>query len=111
MRGLKWNAGLLTVSLFAGCAAAPRQSTEVSSVAEPVPAVAAASSAEVVPDKVIDLNAVIDDSPSRVVCKEMLKEMSNVVVKRCMTVADWEKYKRAQALRAEEFVRQLQGFR
>lgn len=111
MRGLKSTAGLLTASLLAGCAAAPEQSAEVSDAAEPVPKVAAAAGAEVEPAQIIDLNAAVDDSASTVICREMLKEMSNVVITRCMTAADWERFERMQAIWAQEFLRRLQGFR
>ncbi|HEU4618261.1 MAG TPA: hypothetical protein VFV10_09475 [Gammaproteobacteria bacterium] len=110
MSGFKCRALLGMASLVAACASAPERSAENAAPERPAGSAApAAASTEVAPAKVIDLNAVVDDSASRVTCRPMLRQGSNVIVKKCMTQADWKKYEAWEAKDAQEILRMLQG--
>jgi hypothetical protein len=43
------------------------------------------------------------------ICREMLKPLSNVIVKRCMTPAEWKEFERREALWAQQILRTFQG--
>jgi hypothetical protein len=85
--------------------------------ANPSPAAPAATpsatrsepSAAVTPDLVVDVNQLAARAPEPAICREVLKQGSNVHVIYCLTRADWRRYRRAEADDAEEFVRALQG--
>lgn len=125
MRRLTKFAALLASLAVAGCASAPPSTDgEGSAIAPPAatgvqaqaqvrtqsasPSAAAEGGAgEVTPNLVVDAR---DPNPSgTVVCRELLREGSNVIVKRCMTLKDWETFERIQEQQAEDFVRRLQG--
>jgi hypothetical protein len=44
----------------------------------------------------------------RVICRDMLKMGSNVIVTRCMTVDDWKKFERQQMIEGQEMLRTMQ---
>ena len=67
------------------------------------------SSGAVSPDLVVDVNQIAARAPDPVVCREVLKQGSNMHVIYCLTRADWRRYKRIEADEAEDFVRALQG--
>jgi hypothetical protein len=95
----------------AGSAIAPSAATEaqaqVQTQSESESAAAEGAAGEVTPNLVVDAR---DPNPSgTVVCRELLREGSNVIIKRCMTLKDWETFERIQAQQAEDFVRRLQG--
>ena len=46
---------------------------------------------------------------SEIICKEMLQHASNVIRRRCMTADAWERYKEAEARRAQAILRAWQG--
>jgi hypothetical protein len=104
----------LGVLLFAGGAAnaAMAQDANASAPAAPAAAPAAtrqASPGAVTPDLVVDVNQLAARAPEPVICREILKQGSNVHVIYCLTRADWKRYKRAEADEAEDLVRALQG--
>jgi PBP1b-binding outer membrane lipoprotein LpoB len=110
MSELKCYAVLLTASLLAGCASAPQQSVENRGVAQPAEsAVDGAESVQVIERNVINLNAIVNDAGRTVVCRDMLKQGSNVIATTCMTRDDWVRFQRRQEAEARAFVRVLQG--
>lgn len=62
------------------------------------------------PVLVVDVNESVQARPE-VVCRDMLKPGSNVIITQCMTAANWKLYQRRVELEAREIVRALQGFR
>jgi hypothetical protein len=104
---------VLAALVAAGCASNPQVATETLATAAPTLAAAsssaAAGSASVVPDAVIDANDLVANTPSRPVCREMLRPNSNVRTKYCMSAEQWKIYERAEAQRAGELVRTWQG--
>jgi NAD(P)H-hydrate repair Nnr-like enzyme with NAD(P)H-hydrate dehydratase domain len=113
---------VLVVLIFAGCASAPEQATLADAAAthsgsgQTAFAVgsdgAPDSSASAVEEEEPTL-AVLDASTfypgSVVVCKDMLKPGSNVVITQCMTRDDWKRFERALELQAQQMLRQWQG--
>jgi hypothetical protein len=97
--------------LVAGCAGAPEVAEQATTTATPIAgsAGAVATVAAVVPDAVVDIEEINASTSPPIICREMLKPNSNVHVQQCMTEADWKIYKRAEARRAEEITRMLQG--
>jgi hypothetical protein len=107
---IKCCALLLVGSLLAGCASTSGRPAPSESAAQPATGAAnAGESGDVTALRVIDLNKTVDDSASTVVCRQMLRQNSNVITTNCMTRADWKEFERRQALQAEEFVRRLQN--
>lgn len=101
---------LLAMSLVAGCASTGGRPAPSEVAAQPATGAAnTAEKAEITALRVIDLNETVDDSASTVVCRQMLRQNSNVITTNCMTRADWKEFERRQALQAEEFVRRLQN--
>jgi hypothetical protein len=66
-------------------------------------------SGAVVPDTIVDANELVARTPPPVICRQMLKQGSNVIIQQCMTAKDWKLYERREALEAQSFVRMLQG--
>ena len=112
----------LATLLAAGCARGP----EVADVAAAAPAIAATAAtpaattggetaaldaATIVPDRIVDANDLVARTPAPVICREMLKQGSNVIVQQCMTEENWKRFERQQAREAQEFVRMLQNGR
>lgn len=106
----------LTTTLLAACTSAPEQAAVIRAAAAATPAAArtteateggAVEAAAVEPDLIVEAGN--QDPGSEIRCREMLKQGSNVIVTRCMTMADWEEFERRQALDAQEIVRRLQG--
>ncbi len=94
---------MLAAALVAGCASAPEQlsaSTGTQAAAELV--------GEIDPT-VVTLEEITLNPGSVIVCREMLKQGSNVIVKTCMSRDDWVRYKRREARDAAAVVRFLQG--
>jgi len=116
MGRFKFYVALAAVALAAGCAAAPERAAENGVAGEPAQEAAGAATTTargaavadtVTPSLAIDA---IDPAPeSRVTCREMLKQGSNVIITQCMTLADWKRFERRQARDAQEIVRMLQG--
>ena len=110
MSRLKCLAALAAVSLTWGCAGAPQQTAENGSVAGAATMTASAAEptqGEVMPGLVVDA---LDPAPeSKVVCRDMLKHASNVIVTQCMTIADWKRFQRLQEQQAQSIVRMMQG--
>ena len=103
---------VLAMSLTAGCANSPEVADEAVLA---TPALAAApssadpSAGTVVPDAVIDANELIANTPAPPICREILKFNSNVHERRCMSAEHWKLWERAEAQRAAEIVRMMQG--
>jgi hypothetical protein len=103
---------VLAALFVGGCASAP----EVASVAgaNEASGTAAAvatteSSANVVPDAVVDANELVARTPTPPICREILKPNSNVHERRCMSAEHWKMWDQAEARRAAEIVRMMQG--
>ncbi len=94
---------MLAAALVAGCASAPEELT--ARVDTPV---AAALADEVDPTEVT-LEELTLNPGSVIICREMLKQGSNVIIRRCLSRDDWKLYKRREARDAAEIVRFLQG--
>jgi hypothetical protein len=60
------------------------------------------------PVLVIDVNESVQARPE-VICKDILKPGSNVIVSQCMTAANWKLYQRRVEREAQAIVRMLQG--
>jgi hypothetical protein len=103
----------LAVLVLAGCAANP-EIEEGDTLASAAPAATVAdatprSSTAVTPDLVVDVNDLAARAPAPVICRDMLRPNSNVIVTQCLTEAGWKRYKTAEARRAGEIVRMMQG--
>ena len=102
----------LAILLTAGCASSPEVTDEAVLAA---PALAAAptsaspSAGTVVPNTVIDANELIASTPAPPICREILKFNSNVHERICMSAAHWKAWEQAEARRAAEIVRMMQG--
>lgn len=108
MSRAKAYVALVMMLAAAGCASGP----EVADEAPAAPAVAASNgSSTVVPDAVVDANELVARTPPPVICRQMLKQGSNVIIEQCMTERDWKLFERRQAQDAAEIVRMLQGSR
>jgi hypothetical protein len=111
MNWLKGCVALLIAVGAAGCASAPETSAragtaETATGSAPSSAVNLAST-EVTPDLTVD--ATEQNPGGRVVCRDILKQGSNVIVTRCMTLDAWEVFERIQEQQAKEFLRAVQG--
>jgi hypothetical protein len=99
--------------VLAGCAA-NSELEDVGTLASAAPAATAAdatsqASGAVTPDLVVDVNDLAARAPAPVICRDMLRPNSNVIVRQCLTEADWKRFKTAEAQRAAEIVRMMQG--
>jgi len=103
---------VVAMLLAAGCASSPEVADEAAIAA---PAIAAApdpaspTAGTVVPDTVIDAHELIANTPAPPICREVLKFNSNVHERRCMSAEHWKQWERAEAQRAAEIVRMMQG--
>ena len=96
---------VLTLSwLAAGCAstASPEISSLVAAPEQPAENATA-------PQLVATLRPSPEGVP--VICREMLRPASNVIVRRCASPAEWRTYDRAQEEWARRTLRQMQGSR
>ena len=114
MSPLKVYVALVTL-LVAGCARGPEVVADAPA-AEPAVVASAAvengatnETATIVPDRVVDANELIAREPAPVICRQMLKQGSNVIIQQCMTEENWKRFERQQAREAQEFVRMLQN--
>ena len=94
------------VLLVSACAGA-RQSAPVDLAA--APSAVPADLAPITPDLIVDANELIARQPTPPICRDVLRQNSNVIVTRCMSAADWKTYERREAREAEAVVRMLQG--
>jgi hypothetical protein len=103
---------VLAALLIAGCASSPEVADEAPAAA---PAVAASSSSEdassgaIVPNTVVDANEIIARTPTAPICREILRPNSNVHERRCMSAEHWKLWDQAEAQRAAQIVRMMQG--
>jgi hypothetical protein len=101
--------------LAAGCAAAPEEApgdgaAQVASPESPAADSNAALAQQTENTEATNLN-VEDFAPSEtagVVCRDMLRPASNVIVRYCGTPAEWKEFERQQARWSQEMVRRLQ---
>lgn len=103
---------VLAALLLAACASTP--SEEVARDDSKPDAIASESRAPpsapvVTPSRTVDANQ-LARLPA-IVCRDVLKPGSNVLITQCMTVEGWKAYERREADQAEETVRMLQGSR
>jgi hypothetical protein len=89
----------------ASVAATPEEAPVAASSDDAV--IAAADAAAAV--KVVNAAELIAREPPRVICREMLKQGSNVHVLQCLTAENWKIWDRAEARDAASIVRMLQG--
>jgi len=103
---------VLAALLVAGCASSPEVADQTSSSAT---AVAASSTAQgagpgtVVPNTVVDANELVANTPAPPICREVLRPNSNVHERRCMSAEHWKLWDQAEAQRAAQIVRMMQG--
>jgi hypothetical protein len=104
---------LSLAGLAAGCA-----STASPDSASPTAAAAADASSGLAssepPVDVVTADKLLVDfdgslGPNPIVCREMLQQASNVIVRRCMAEKKWRTYDRAQEEWARQFLRRVQG--
>jgi len=98
---------VLLAALAAACASAPPETSEVAAAAT-VPTADATALTAAATDAVV-LNAEEFDPGSEVVCADMLKTGSNVIVRRCLSRRDWKRFEQMQAQQAQELLRTWQG--
>ena len=100
-------AGCAGTSEFAGGDRA-QDEAQATTPAAPAAAPAAAGSAAASP-AVVDVNALVAATPAPLICRQMLKPNSNVIITPCLTAADWKLYQRRQEQNSQELVRMMQG--
>jgi PBP1b-binding outer membrane lipoprotein LpoB len=103
---------VLAALLIAGCASSPEVADEASTPATAVAASStaqAASSGTVVPNTIVDANELIANTPAPPICREVLRPNSNVHERRCMSAEHWKLWDQAEAQRAAQIVRMMQG--
>lgn len=104
----------LGVLLAAGCAGAPEIADEAApppAVASTTPVVANTAAATSSTDGVlvVDVNELAAATPPPLICREMLKQNSNVIVTQCGTAEQWKTFYRREEEDARATVRMLQG--
>jgi hypothetical protein len=116
MSRIKAYVALVTLLAAAGCASGPEVADEAPTAATPVAAtpvaatpVAATEESGIVPVTVLDVNQLIATQAPHVICREVLKQGSNVHVTQCLTADLWKRYERQEAQEAARTVRMMQG--
>jgi len=105
----------LVVLLAGGCAGTPEfadegAQTRLDLSATPTsPSAPAPNSVTGTPSLVVDVNELVASAPPPVICKQMLKKNSNVIITQCGTAEQWKLFYRRQELDARETVRMMQG--
>jgi hypothetical protein len=103
----------VTASVGLVATAAPSAELATSPIAAPGTATGAVAApavgAQTSPTPVVDLNRQPPTENAEVICRQMLKPTSNVIVTRCMTRADWKTYDRAEARWAQDTLLRMQG--
>ena len=94
---------VLAAALVAGCASAPEQLTASTGTQ------AAAGFVDEIEPTVVSLEEITLNPGSVVICRDMLKQGSNVIITTCLSRDDWQRYERREARDAAEIVRFLQG--
>ena len=108
---------VLTAWVATGCAGSHEVADEAGVAAPAVvaasdaaaPGGASANAAPVVPDRVVDANELVANTPPRPICREMLIFASNVHETRCMSAETWKIWDAAEARRAAEVLRSMQS--
>jgi hypothetical protein len=103
---------VLAALLAAGCARSPEVADETADAAAAVTAAKSSGGVDpgtVVPNTVVDANELIANTPAPPICREVLKSNSNVHERRCMSAEHWKMWEQAEARRAAEIVRMMQG--
>ena len=101
---------VLATLLIAGCASGPEVADEAPATAVAASSTSeAASSGTVVPNAVVDANELIARTPAPPICREVLRPNSNVHERRCMSAEHWKLWDQAEAQRAAQIVRMMQG--
>lgn len=88
--------------------AAPVAATPAAEPASSGDAVIAAADATA-PVTVVAAAELIAREPPPVICREILKQGSNVHILQCMTAESWKVFQRAEARNAASIVRMMQG--
>ena len=115
---------LASALLSAGCASAPDDETtgsapngaaaeaaEESAAAAPSAASSVQAPAQIAPTLTVDMNRQPPADSTGLICREMLKPLSNVIITKCMTPAAWKNYRKAEALQAQELLRFMRSGR
>jgi hypothetical protein len=91
----------------AACASSPDIAGEAPVA---VSAVAADESwGDFVPDRIVDANELVARAPPPIICREVLKQNSNVHIRQCRTAEEWKRWQAREAAHAAEIVRMMQG--
>ena len=110
---------LSSAGLAAGCASTatpdsvPATPTPTATAAAVADASAGLTSSEPTVDVVtadqllVDFDGSLASNP--IVCRDMLQQASNVIVRRCMTEKKWRTYDQAQEEWARQFLRRVRG--
>lgn len=99
--------------LAAGCASTASHDSASPTAAEAADASAGVASSDPPVDVVtadqllVDFDGSLGSNP--ILCREMLQQASNVIVRRCMTEKKWRTYDLAQEEWARQFLRQVRG--
>ena len=96
MVGLAW--------LAAGCASTAGPESSSPAVIQEAGTVVDVVTAD---ELLVAADASVEDG--RVTCREILRQASNQIERRCMTQAAWRNYDRAAEIRAQSLLRQMQG--
>jgi hypothetical protein len=99
----------LAVLLVAGCAGAPEVADEATASAALADSSAAPETATPGDARVVDVNELVASTPPALICRQILKQGSNVVITQCLTAKDWKAFQRRQEQDAQEITRMLQG--
>jgi hypothetical protein len=109
--------GLALVALvLVGCTATPELESggtlpAAAELASSAADSAATESVAVAPALVVDAHEMATRTGPPIICREVLKQGSNVITTECRTAEGWKLYERRQAQEAAEIVRMLQGSR
>jgi hypothetical protein len=100
---------LSTVILVAACASAPKENSattppQTSRASDALEPVSVTADTQLL---VLDENSL--NTGSVVVCRQMLRQLSNVIDRQCMTRDNWKIYERALELQAQRILRNMRG--
>lgn len=95
--------------LASGCAAVPETEPAAAVPADAGERSVGVSDVRGPSEATLVVDAESASSSEVVLCRDMLKFMSNNIVTHCMTTEMWERYKELEARRARTLVRSMQG--
>jgi hypothetical protein len=100
----------LAAVFAAGCAAAPERPADRFEAAAEAAITQTSPAVPIGAPTVVELR-VTDPDPeeTEVICRQILKPSSNVIVTQCLTRDAWKNFERAQELQAQELLRRIRG--